>query len=106
MTVCKYCKWFWGTEATISCEFIDRPEKSDVRNERNEAIIAPSSILRSECFGRIKMCQHPDCFKIIEKIDPVNGKTKVKKRIAGQAQFNANLSCKRFRKKWYKFWVY
>ena len=93
---------FIGSENSVSTKFIDSAAVKIIGCALEPE--APYLDLISEA-GRIKMCHHPDCFEYTENISPVRGRIKERNRIAGQAQFNSNLDCKHYRRKWWKFWV-
>jgi len=105
MTVfCKNCRWFYRyKEQEVSVGFTKPEKKRD--NNRLKKPFPPSLVIVSESGLGIRMCQHPDCFRTDKITDIVWGEKKEKIRIAGQGQFNANLDCSRYKRKWWKFWI-
>jgi hypothetical protein len=83
-------------------KFIE-PCYKEIDKEKPEA---PSCILTREGGGNIKMCQHPDCFSMQNTVSIVEGALAIKVRIAGQAQFNKDLRCSRYKQKWWEFLLF
>ncbi len=97
MRFCKNCSFFYATENEVEAKFIDVLQIKD-----DEGVEPPCNTVLKEGYGKINMCQHPDCFKEDIIVDIVQGPVKTKKRIAGQAQFNKDFNCKRYKR---EFWV-
>lgn len=92
MIKCIECKFLKRAEYSVSGRFVQETETSIMPN----GTILEVPPCRLECTSGVQMCCHADCYTFNENIDPINGKTNTRVRIAGQYQFNHDNKCSRF----------
>ncbi len=88
MVFCKNCSWYYATECKVLEKYVPRSIFND-KDRIQDGFISQSN--------GIKMCHHPCCFCIKTVVDIVLGEIKVPERDNGQAQFNVDCNCSRYK---------
>lgn len=92
MIKCIECKFLKRAQYCVSERFVRKTDT--VRGPDGTIFEVPPCDLK--CSSGVQLCCHDDCYTINESIDPIDGKTTTRTRIAGQYQFNHDNKCLRF----------
>lgn len=101
--LCKACRFWRRSEVSVSMQFTEGDRVSTSVIDGREIPTLYCDLINES--GLIPMCHHEDCFEYWVEIKAGKKAKTKRERVAGQGQFNLDLRCTRYRRKWWKFWA-